>query len=95
MAGVTPGEKALDLCCGTGDIAFALNRAGAEVVGLDFSAPMLAVARERGRRAGCAVQFVEGDALKIPFGNSMFDIVTISYGLRNLASCLLYTSRCV
>jgi demethylmenaquinone methyltransferase/2-methoxy-6-polyprenyl-1,4-benzoquinol methylase len=86
MAGVKPGEKALDLCCGTGDIAFALNRAGAGVVGLDFSPPMLAVARERGRRAGGAVQFVAGDALKIPFGDSMFDIVTISYGLRNLAS---------
>jgi demethylmenaquinone methyltransferase/2-methoxy-6-polyprenyl-1,4-benzoquinol methylase len=86
MAVVRPGEKALDVCCGTGDIAFALNRAGAEVVGLDFSAPMLAVARERGRRAGSSVQFVAGDALKIPFGDSMFDIVTIGYGLRNLAS---------
>jgi demethylmenaquinone methyltransferase/2-methoxy-6-polyprenyl-1,4-benzoquinol methylase len=86
MAGVKPGDKALDLCCGTGDIAFALNRAGAEVIGLDFSPPMLAVARERGRRAGSAVQFAAGDALKIPFADSSFDIVTIGYGLRNLAS---------
>jgi len=86
IAGVKPGEKALDLCCGTGDIAFTLNRAGAEVVGLDFSPPMLAVARERGRRAGPTVRFVAGDAMKIPFGDSMFDIVTIGYGLRNLAS---------
>jgi demethylmenaquinone methyltransferase/2-methoxy-6-polyprenyl-1,4-benzoquinol methylase len=86
MAGVKPGEKSLDLCCGTGDIAFALNRAGAEVVGLDFSPPMLAVARERASRAGSAVQFVAGDALNIPFGDEQFDIVTIGYGLRNLAS---------
>lgn len=86
MAGAKPGEKALDLCCGTGDIAFALRRDGAEVVGLDFSPAMLAVARERGRPAGSAVQFIAGDALKIPFGDSMFDIVTVGYGLRNLAS---------
>jgi demethylmenaquinone methyltransferase/2-methoxy-6-polyprenyl-1,4-benzoquinol methylase len=86
MAAVEPGNKALDLCCGTGDIAFALERAGAEVVGLDFSSAMLAVARERGQRASSAVQFLEGDALKIPFGDSMFDIVTVGYGLRNLAS---------
>jgi demethylmenaquinone methyltransferase/2-methoxy-6-polyprenyl-1,4-benzoquinol methylase len=86
MAEVRPGMKALDLCCGTGDIAFALNRAGAEVVGLDFSPAMLDVARERGRRAGSAVQFVSGDAQKAPFSDSMFDIVTIGYGLRNLAS---------
>lgn len=86
MAHVKTGEKALDLCCGTGDIAFALNRAGAQVVGLDFSPPMLAKARERGRRAGTGVEFVAGDALKIEYGDSAFDIVTIGYGLRNLAS---------
>jgi demethylmenaquinone methyltransferase/2-methoxy-6-polyprenyl-1,4-benzoquinol methylase len=86
MAGVKTGEKALDLCCGTGDIAFGLNRAGAEVIGLDFSPPMLAVARERGRRAGSNAQFVSGDAMNTPFDDSTFDIVTIGYGLRNLAS---------
>jgi demethylmenaquinone methyltransferase/2-methoxy-6-polyprenyl-1,4-benzoquinol methylase len=86
MAAVQLGNKALDLCCGTGDISFALERAGAAVAGLDFSPAMLEVARERGRRAGSAVQFAAGDALKIPFGDSMFDIVTIGYGLRNLAS---------
>ena len=44
MAGIKPGDRALDLCCGTGDIAFALQAAGAEVVGLDFSPAMLEVA---------------------------------------------------
>jgi demethylmenaquinone methyltransferase/2-methoxy-6-polyprenyl-1,4-benzoquinol methylase len=86
MAGVQRGEKALDLCCGTGDIAFALNGAGADVVGLDFSPAMLEVARARGRRNGCAARFMTGDVLQIPFEESRFDIVTIGYGLRNLSS---------
>jgi demethylmenaquinone methyltransferase / 2-methoxy-6-polyprenyl-1,4-benzoquinol methylase len=91
MAAVQPGEKALDLCCGTGDIAFALRAAGAEVVGLDFSRAMLAVAGKRAKDAPLAgaapaVQFMPGDALRVPFGDAAFDIVTIGYGLRNLAS---------
>jgi demethylmenaquinone methyltransferase/2-methoxy-6-polyprenyl-1,4-benzoquinol methylase len=86
MAGVKKGEKALDICCGTGDITFALERAGAEVVGLDFSPPMLAVAQKRAQRNQSAAQFVTGDAMNLPFGDSTFEIVTIGYGLRNLAS---------
>src|SRR5262245_59814198 len=55
LADVRPGERALDLCCGTGDVAFELTRRGAQVVGLDFSAPMLSVARARIReRPGVA-----------------------------------------
>ena len=50
LAKVTPGERALDLCCGTGDVAFALARAGVVVTGLDFSQPMLAVAQQRDRQ---------------------------------------------
>ena len=94
LANVHPGDRALDVCCGTGDIALALARCGAEVVGLDFSEPMLAVARERqkaegGRqkcRNGVGVQFLEGDTAKLPFADGTFDIVTVGYGLRNLAS---------
>src|SRR5215472_9100214 len=52
LAGIRPGERALDVCCGTGDIAFALARKGGMVTGLDFSEPMLAVARTRSRRSG-------------------------------------------
>jgi demethylmenaquinone methyltransferase / 2-methoxy-6-polyprenyl-1,4-benzoquinol methylase len=85
MAGVKPGERALDLCCGTGDIALALQTAGADVVGLDFSPAMLAVARQRAAGAP-RLQFICGDAMKIPFDNNSFDLVTIGYGLRNLAS---------
>lgn len=88
LAVVKPDTAALDLCCGTGDVAFALAEAGARVTGLDFSAPMLAVAT--GRKASVsgagAPTFVQGDALHTPFPDAHFDVVTISYGLRNLAS---------
>lgn len=78
------GRPALDLCCGTGDVAFALAQRGASVTGLDFSGPMLAVARRRG--AGAGPTFLQGDAQNIPFPDDHFDVVTISYGLRNLTS---------
>jgi len=100
LARPKPGERALDLCCGTGDVAFALAGKGAEVVGLDFSEPMLEVARRRcedgmtlargdglvphsALRVPC---FLRSDAQNIPFSDDSFDIVTVSYGLRNLAS---------
>lgn len=82
LAAVGPDQRALDLCCGTGDVTHALAQTGAEAVGLDFSAPMLAIARRRGDQA----QFVQGDALHLPFDSDSFDAVTISYGLRNLSS---------
>ncbi len=85
MAEVKPGERALDVCCGTGDLAFALQAAGADVVGLDFSPAMLDVARKRAL-AATRLQFICADALKIPFDSNSFDIVTIGYGLRNLAN---------
>jgi len=87
-AAIQAGERALDVCCGTGDVAFALERAGAEVTGLDFSEPMLAVARRRqaSRPVGSSsIPFIQGDALNLPFPEASFDVVTVSYGLRNLA----------
>lgn len=96
LAEVRPGERALDVCCGTGDLAFALAREGAVVTGLDFSEPMLEVARRRrerwelpgggggGSRAGGPPDFQGGDALSLPFEEGTFDLVTIGYGLRNL-----------
>lgn len=88
LAQVKPGEAALDLCCGTGDVAFALAVAGARATGMDFSAPMLAVAEGRKTTMGepASPVFLQGDALHMPFPDAHFDIVTISYGLRNLAS---------
>ena len=87
LANPRSGDHALDLCCGTGDIALALARRGADVVGLDFSEPMLAVARLKNSK--CKMQnakFFQGDALQLPFPDNSFEIVTVGYGLRNLAS---------
>lgn len=86
LARPAPGGRALDLCCGTGDITLRLARAGLEVVGLDFSEPMLAVA-ERRRQAAQAdtVRFLRGDAQQLPLPDNAFDVVTVGYGLRNLA----------
>ena len=92
-----PGQRALDLCCGTGDLALGLVQHGAQVAGLDFSERMLAMARmrksgsrsrepEQTQHASLGPRFVCGDAQRIPFSDNSFDIVTVGYGLRNLAS---------
>lgn len=84
LAGLKPGSSALDVCCGTGDIAFELSSSGATVIGVDFSNPMLRAAKAR---AGLRnVTFVQGDAQHLPFSDGVFDAVTVGYGLRNLAS---------
>ncbi len=72
--------KCLDLCTGTGDIAGFLKNNGAEVIGLDFSTKMLEIARKKHPK----IQFVEGDCTNLPFENNSFDVVTISFGLRNI-----------
>ncbi len=91
LAKVSPGTRALDLCCGTGDISFALAQRGAETTGLDFSQQMLEVAADRSRNKNpqSAIrnpQFIQGDAQQISFPENSFDIVTVGYGLRNLTS---------
>ena len=89
LAKVAPGQHAVDLCCGTGDIAFAIAQRGAETTGLDFSAQMLEVAAERQQRKGIIagrLKFQQGDAQQLPFPDSSFDVVTVGYGLRNLTS---------
>jgi len=133
LASVRPGDRALDVCCGTGDLAFALAASGADVVGLDFSEAMLAVAKAKvqnqqsraiaksnflkgsdtlpgvvaNQQVGPTVseisfgnqanvhrppstvpnpQFLHGDALRVPFPDASFEIVTVGYGLRNLVS---------
>ena len=91
LAAVQPGQRALDLCCGTGDLAFALARRGAAVIGLDFSAAMLDIAESRNKipdpRTGARnPTFIRDDAQETPFPDGTFDAVTVGYGLRNLAS---------
>jgi len=79
------GDRILDLCCGTGDIAFGLARSGAYVVGLDFSPEMLRVAQRRANSAA-EIHWVRGDALRLPFDDEEFEALTVGYGLRNLAN---------
>lgn len=93
-AALGPTDHALDVACGTGDLTLELARRGAaRVVGLDFTAEMLAIARKKAgtRRARASeadrseVEFVEGDAMALPFPDASFDAVTIAFGIRNVA----------
>ena len=77
---VWPGDRVLDSCCGTGDLAVEAERQGGRVVALDFSPKML----ERARRKSGAIEWVEGDALELPFGDGEFDAATVGFGVRNL-----------
>jgi demethylmenaquinone methyltransferase/2-methoxy-6-polyprenyl-1,4-benzoquinol methylase len=77
---VSPGDRVLDSCCGTGDLAVACLRAGGRVTGLDFSERML----ERARTKSDQVEWVEGDALALPFADGSFDAATVGFGVRNL-----------
>ena len=78
---VRPGDKVLDSCCGTGDLAIAAAEAGGKVIGIDFSKPML----ERARRKAPKLEWVEGDALALPFADESFDAATVGFGVRNLS----------
>jgi demethylmenaquinone methyltransferase/2-methoxy-6-polyprenyl-1,4-benzoquinol methylase len=78
---VQPGDRVLDACCGTGDLAVSALDAGATVTGLDFSERML----ERARRKSAEVEWVQGDAEKLPFEDASFDAATVGFGVRNLA----------
>ena len=80
VAVVRPGDKVLDACCGTGDLAVAAVHAGATVTGLDFSERML----ERARRKSSEVEWIQGDAQKLPFEDASFDAATVGFGVRNL-----------
>ena len=83
-----PEAKVLDLCCGTGDMTAALVKLrpadGEPVTGLDFSAEMLD--RARAKFAGANVRWVEGDAMRLPFPDASFDLVTAAFGFRNLTN---------
>jgi len=78
---VRPGDRVLDACCGTGDLAVAARRAGAgAVVGLDFSDAML----ERARHKEPGIEWVQGDVLALPFPDASFDAATVGFGIRNV-----------
>lgn len=85
-----PGARILDLCCGTGDMTFALTRARgestAEIIGVDFSAAMLERARAKSAGMAHSPQWLEADALALPLADASFDLVVSAFGFRNLAN---------
>ena len=88
--------RVLDLCCGTGDLAFALNKRAAElrkadgelpeIIGSDFALPMVERAAQKSAATNQPVNFLAGDALALPFASNQFDLVTAGFGFRNLAN---------
>lgn len=80
-------QTCLDVCCGSGDLALGLAETvgpGGRVVGADFSQSQLDIARQRSRDRGLSVEWVQADALNLPFAEETFDAATMGYGLRNL-----------
>ena len=91
-----PDARVLDVCCGTGDLAFALDRLRRRdaqpgvgplpIIGSDFVEPMLTRAREKAVAANRPLVFAAADALHLPFADASFDLVTTAFGFRNLAN---------
>lgn len=81
-----PNARVLDLCCGTGDMTFALRRAGpqAQITGADFSHAMLRLALKKSDGV-TGLKWIEADALQLPFADESFDLLTSAFGFRNLA----------
>ncbi|MDQ3813935.1 MAG: bifunctional demethylmenaquinone methyltransferase/2-methoxy-6-polyprenyl-1,4-benzoquinol methylase UbiE [Armatimonadota bacterium] len=81
------GERILDLCCGTGDLAIgcARRQPACSLIGVDFAVPMLHIARQKfdPRSSILAPRFVAGDALRLPFPDGTFDAVMVAFGVRN------------
>ena len=86
-----PGALVLDICCGTGDLALALSRnSNVRILVADFAHSMLLRAREKAESFAdsdghSAIPFLEADALRLPFADASFDLVTTAFGFRNLA----------
>jgi demethylmenaquinone methyltransferase/2-methoxy-6-polyprenyl-1,4-benzoquinol methylase len=78
---VRPGDRVLDVCCGTGDLALAAKRLGGDVTGVDFSREMV----ERARAKSPGVEWVCADAVSLPFDDASFDVVTVGFGIRHFA----------
>ncbi len=78
--GVQPGQRVLDVACGTGNLAIPAARAGAVVTGVDIASNLVQAARERAKSEGLTVQFDEGDAEELPYGDTSFDVVVSMFG---------------
>jgi SAM-dependent methyltransferase len=79
-AGVRPGQRVLDVACGTGVVSVTAARLGAQVTGLDLTPVLLERARENARIAGVQIDWHEGDAEQLPFGEATFDVVLSQFG---------------
>lgn len=79
---IKPHDSVLDICCGTGDLSGIIKKIqpNAQVTGIDFSEKMLAIAKKKYSK----INFLQGDATKLPFEDSMFDYVVMGFGLRNI-----------
>lgn len=87
-AGALAQGSVLDVCCGTGDLALLFAERGAQVVGVDFTAPMLVRALPKRAPAGAGrgeSAFVQGDAMRLPVGSDAVDVSTVAFGIRNVA----------
>jgi demethylmenaquinone methyltransferase/2-methoxy-6-polyprenyl-1,4-benzoquinol methylase len=87
-ADLAAGDRALDVCAGTGDLALELAHRvtpSGRAVGVDFAEEMVARARVKATRRGSAATFEVADALALPFGDGAFDAATVAFGVRNLA----------
>ncbi len=84
MSGAAAGTRALDLACGTGDIAFRLADRGADVTGLDLTLRMLELAALKRRPVAGRISLLAGDMMALPFPDRAFDVVTTGYGIRNV-----------
>ena len=80
QAVVAPGDRVLDACCGTGDLALAAVAEGGQVTGLDFSEAML----EQARAKSGEIDWLSGDLLRLPFADGAFDAATVGFGVRNV-----------
>lgn len=84
IAALQPGERVLDVCAGTGDLALELARSGGQVIGADFCAPMLSHAVGKSEGAERRPHYVAADAQCLPFDDDSFDLATVAFGIRNV-----------
>lgn len=84
-AGEVRGKTVVDVCCGTGDLALAFTKAGARVVGVDFTWEMLPLMKGKVQRAGGGCGVLQGDALRLPVSDGGADVASVSFGIRNVA----------
>ncbi len=85
FSGVGSGGLVVDACCGTGDLSLAFAAVGARVVGVDFTREMVSLAPPKARSTSGATAFIHGDALRLPVRDGCADVVSVAFGVRNLA----------